>query len=96
MPASLVLLSASDMPNDPTRALAFKEWGLWRVGRVDLSGGKFVGFEVPREVDSSLVRQRGALRAGLMVAALLKRTLVLPSLWSAEDGGMQAGREGAG
>ena len=40
------------------------------------------------DADAALHRQRGSLRAALMLAQLLKRTLVLPPFWrrTAHDG----------
>ena len=40
--------------------------------------------------DGGLCRQRGALRAALLLARLLKRTLVLPPFWSTPRGGGRA------
>ncbi|KAL1520751.1 hypothetical protein AB1Y20_022317 [Prymnesium parvum] len=93
VPSAIVLLSTAGLPNEHTKEYLLREWGLWRAttpAEDEVSTRRFLAYDVPAAVDSSLVRQRGALRAALMIAGLVKRTLVLPAFWSlAGEGGKQ-------
>lgn len=95
VPSAITLFSTADLPDELTKQYVLREMGLWRARSArhqELSSRYFIGYDVATAVDCSLVRQRGALRAGLMVASVLGRTLVLPPFWSqAGEGRRQVG-----
>ena len=67
--------------------------GLWPLDGSSLSTSpppptRWLAYGADGDADAALHRQRGSLRAALMLAQLLKRALVLPPFWrrTAHDG----------
>ena len=96
-----MVAAGEGLPDAPTRRYALAELGIWqpRAEKLLFGGGRataderhklYVAYAADPEADGGLCRQRGALRAALLLARLLKRTLVLPPFWSTPRGGGRA------
>ena len=86
VPASVVLLRADWTPGPATSRYLLREVGLWPLDGSSLSTSpppptRWLAYGADGDADAALHRQRGSLRAALMLAQLLKRTLVLPPFW---------------
>ncbi len=93
VPASVVLLRADWTPGPATSRYLLREVGLWPLDGSSLSTSpppptRWLAYGADGDADAALHRQRGSLRAALMLAQLLKRTFVLPPFWrrTAHDG----------
>ena len=93
VPASVVLLRADWTPGPATSRYLLREVGLWPLDGSSLSTSpppptRWLAYGADGDADAALHRQRGSLRAALMLAQLLKRALVLPPFWrrTAHDG----------
>lgn len=96
-PAAAVMLRASwpwlrsgHRESEGLLRYVLREARLWRLPRSGARPGRWLGYGVSSAADSQLYRQRGALRSALMLARILRRTLVLPPFWTTEHGSRTA------